>query len=77
MDRKRSLEQRGSAPLDKKKFSQKLAEEWPFTAAAIQMLLEWMDQGGADWQQPYYVLKLASDAELDLSEVGRILLPTK
>jgi hypothetical protein len=63
--------------LNKEKFAQSLAAEWPYTAANIQALLEWMDQGGADWQQPYYVLKLASDVKLDLSEVGRILLPTE
>jgi hypothetical protein len=63
--------------LNKQKFAAKLAEEWPFSATSIEVLLEWLDHGGADWRQPYYVLKLASDFELDLSEVSRILLPTK
>jgi hypothetical protein len=63
--------------LNKKKFAKVLSNDWPFSAASIQFLLEWMDQGGFDWQQPYYMLKLAADVELDLSEVGRILLPTR
>lgn len=66
----------GSRSLNKKKFAKLLAKEWPYSAANIQVLLEWLDRGGADWRQPYYVLRLASAFDLDLSNVGRILLPT-
>jgi hypothetical protein len=55
---------------EKRQLANQLSKRWPYSYAAILTLLERLDQWGADWRHPHYVLKMVRDADLDLNEIS-------
>ena len=55
---------------EKRQLANQLSKRWPYSNTAILTLLERLDQWGADWRRPYYVLKMVKDADLDLNEIS-------
>jgi hypothetical protein len=61
---------KASIEYEKRQLANQLSKRWPYSNVTILTLLERLDQWGADWRRPHYVLKMAKDADLDLNEIS-------
>jgi hypothetical protein len=55
---------------EKRQLADQLSKRWPYSNTAILILLERLDQWGADWRRPHYVLKMVKEADLDLNQIS-------